>query len=66
MKLMKHARATFFNIVEISSKVIEIRRKPSIMTLIIQMKRDCATNLHTYHMMNGGGSLTFGAHLRQR
>ena len=26
----------------------------------------CATNLHTYQMMNGGGSLTFRATLRQR
>ncbi|RVW73949.1 hypothetical protein CK203_053187 [Vitis vinifera] len=33
---------------------------PSIITLIIQMRRDCVIDLHTYQMMIGGGSSTFG------
>ncbi|RVW67031.1 hypothetical protein CK203_064401 [Vitis vinifera] len=30
------------------------------------MRRDCVIDLHTYQMMIGGGSSTFGVHLKPR
>ena len=37
------------------------------MPFMIQViKKDCDIDLHTYRRMSGGGSSTFGAHLRQR
>ncbi|RVW72866.1 hypothetical protein CK203_057205 [Vitis vinifera] len=37
-----------------------------ILQILLLMRRDCAIDLHTYRMMIGGGSSTFGVHLRPR
>ena len=66
MNWKKHVRVTFFNVMEICLEATEIKQRPRIITLIIQMRRDCAIDLHTYRMMIGGGSSTFGVHLRPR
>ena len=63
---MKNARAIFLNVVKIYSKVIGTKWRPNIMPLMIQMRKDCAIDFHTYWTMSGGDSSMFGQRLRQR
>ncbi|KAL6325990.1 hypothetical protein AAG906_038482 [Vitis piasezkii] len=50
---------------EVSSFASARDKNPILVMFLTMMRRDCAIDLHTYRMMIGGGSSTFGDQFQQ-